>query len=116
MGSLRIHCEECGCDWFVYHANNWKAPEARRCPTCGAEIDPGTWERQVLRGFGEMEEANIELIKDHEQYKSSLFTVAYIPSKPLPSGEIEELRSKVEELTEAVESFRTVAQHIIGIY
>ena len=118
MGNLKIHCEECGCDWVVYHRDNWKAPEARRCPTCGAEIEPGTWERQVLRGFGEMEDANLELVKDHEQYKTSLFTVSYIPSKPLPdrSGELEELRNKVEELTEAVEGLPTVAQHIIGIY
>ena len=58
---------------------DWKDWKARTCPVCGKSIDPGTWDRQVLRAFGEMEDANIELLKDHQQSHGTLFTVSYIP-------------------------------------
>ena len=79
MGHLLIHCDTCGCDWNVYHRDNWKDWRARTCPACGKSVDPGTWEMSVLKAFGEMEDANLELTKDHDQSHEALFTVSYMP-------------------------------------
>lgn len=82
MGLLSIHCGGCGSDWEVYHMSNFKDWRARTCPVCGESIDPGTWDRQILRAFGEMEDANLELAKDHRQYDRTLFTVNYTERRP----------------------------------
>ena len=108
MGHLSIHCDGCGSDWIIYHRDNWKDWKARTCPVCGESIDPETWDRQILRAFGEMEDANLELVKDHEQYKGTLFTVSYIPDVVFPNKDpdLDPLKEMVEELSSGVESLQ----------
>ena len=114
MGHLKIHCDGCGSDWVVYHRDDWKDWKARTCPVCGKSIDPGTWERSVLRGFGEMEDANIELMKDHTGSHGTLFTVSYIPDVVFPnrSGETDQLREEIGDLRDDVNSLRTVVTRL----
>ena len=103
MGHLSIHCGGCGSDWIVYHRDDFKNWKARTCPVCGKATNPQTWEKQVLRAFGEMEDAGMELVKDHTQLHGTLFTVGYVPDVAFPSeddmrGEIENLRSIVMKM------------------
>lgn len=109
MGKLLIHCDECGSDWFVYHRDNWKDWKARTCPVCGESIDPGTWERSVLKAFGEMEDANIELEKDFTQSDGSYFRVSYIPDAVVRhkrnTEEMDLLREEIEELRSLVTGY-----------
>lgn len=115
MGHLKLRCDACGTDWVVYHRDDWKDWRARTCPACGKSIDPGTWERQVLRGFNEMEDANIELVKDHMQSHGTLFTVGYVPDVMFPNRE--KALEAVEQLREDVDSLRnTVSKLIDGVF
>ncbi len=106
MGHLSIYCESCGSNWNVYHRDDWKDWKSRTCPVCGKMIDPGTWDRQILRAFGEMEDANCELVKDHTQSHEPLFTVSYIPDVLFPNRgnteEIEGLRDEIDNLQAVV--------------
>lgn len=85
MGRLSIYCDSCGGSWEVLHRDNWKDWRARTCPICGKSIDSGTWEKSVLRAFGEMEDANLELMKNHVQYHGAIFTVDYISDVIFPN-------------------------------
>ena len=85
MGHLKITCDGCGESWSVYCRDNWKDWRARTCPICGRSIDSQTWARFVLRAFGEMNDANIELMKDHSQSHGTLFTVDYISDAIFPN-------------------------------
>lgn len=96
MGRLKIHCCNCGCEWDVYHRDNWKDWKSRTCPSCGEEIDPETWENQILNAFGEMEESNIELQKDHDQQHKTMFLVGYMPD--IAINELEEIRREIDAL------------------
>lgn len=121
MGHLSIHCDGCGSDWIVYHRDDWKGWKSRTCPVCGKSIDPGTWERSVLCAFGEMEDANLELSKDHAQSHGTLFTVSYIPDVIFPNKgdteEIDQLREEVEDLKDGIENLRSVVSKLIdGIF
>lgn len=110
MGHLKIHCDNCGSDWIVYHRDDWKDWRARNCPMCGESIDSQTWDEQILPAFGAMEDANRELFKDHTGYHGTLFTVTYEPDIIYPNKNdgIEELRELIEELQDELEmnSFR----------
>ena len=111
MGHLSIHCGGCGSDWIVYHRDDFKDWKARTCPVCGKTIDSQTWEKNVLRAFGEMEDANMELVKDHAQTHGTLFTVSYIPDVSFQnSGVAEELG----HLREEVESLRRVVMRLVS--
>ena len=79
MGHLSIHCSFCGSEWIVYHRDDWKDWKARTCPVCGKSIPEKTWSLSVLKGFNEMEDASLELVKDYEQDHGTLFTVSYVP-------------------------------------
>lgn len=120
MGHLKIHCDGCGSDWIVYHRDDWKDWKARTCPVCGKSIEPGTWEKSVLRAFGEMEDANLELSKDHAQYDGALFTVSYIPDVIFPNKdeELDRLRAETDDLMEAVESLQSMIVDLVkgGLY
>jgi len=118
MGHLKISCDGCGSSWIVYHRDDWKGWKARTCPVCGKAIDPGTWERQVLRGFGEMEDANLELMKDHTQSHGTLFTVSYIPDVVFPNKDdrLDFLQEEVEDLKENLNKLTTVAQRFINSF
>ena len=120
MGHLKIHCDGCGSDWIVYHRDDWKDWKARTCPVCGKSIEPGTWEKSVLRAFGEMEDANLELSKDHAQYDGALFTVSYIPDVIFPNKdeEVDRLRAETDDLMEAVESLQSMIVDLVkgGLY
>ena len=111
MGQLKIHCDACGSDWIVYHRDNWKDWKARTCRVCGKSVDPGTWERSVLKGFNEMEDANIELVKDHTQSHGTLFSVSYVPDVVFPNKETSET---VEKLREDVEDLRSIVEKLIN--
>lgn len=114
MGHLKIHCDGCGSDWVVYHRDNWKDWKARTCPTCGKSIDQGTWDRQVLRAFGEMEDANLELVKDHTGYNGTLFTVSYIPDVVFPNVDrTGQLQEEIRELKEGLEDLRSVVTRLL---
>lgn len=109
MGHLKIHCDCCGSDWVVYHRDNWKDWKARTCPVCGKSIDPWTWERSVLTAFGEMEDANLELVKDHTQSHGTLFTVSYIPDVMFPNrDQTGRLQEEVGIMKEDLEYLRAV--------
>ena len=115
MGHLSIHCDSCGSDWIVYHRDDWKHWKARTCPVCGKSIDQGTWERQILRAFGEMEDANRELMKDHAQYHGSMFTVSYIPdvvfSTKTQSDIVSQLREEIADLKNTmIQIFTSLAE------
>ena len=110
MGHLKIHCGGCGSDWIVYHRDDWKDWKARTCPVCGKSIDPETWDRQVLRAFGEMEDASLELVKDYTQSHGTLFTVSYIPDVVFPhhSDDMKSILEGLESLNESLENLRGV--------
>lgn len=118
MGHLSIHCDGCGSDWTVYHRDDWKGWKARTCPVCGKSIDPGTWDRQVLRAFGEMEDANLELVKDHTQSHGTLFTVSYIPDVIFPNKgnteEVDQLREEIEDLKDGIDNLRSIVEKLIN--
>lgn len=115
MGKLSIHCDGCGSDWIVYHRDDWKNWKSRTCPVCGKEIDPGTWNRQILPAFNGMEDANIELMKDHTQSHGTLFTVSYIPDVVFPnhSDDLESIREGLESLSEDLDNLRGVMTKVI---
>ena len=110
MGHLKIYCDSCGGDWVVYHRDDWKSWKARTCPICGHQIDGETWERQILPAFGEMEAANLELMKDHSGYHRPLFTVNYESDSIFPNKcrtdivdqIIEALREEPERILESI--------------
>lgn len=112
MGKLSIHCNGCGSDWVVYHRDNWKNWRSRTCPVCGKSVDPGTWERFVLPAFGSLEDANIELYKDHNQGHGTLFTVSYIPEVLFPDAG-EDMREEIENLKGSVETLSGVMRKLI---
>ena len=125
MGKLSIHCYGCGTEWDVLHRDDWKHWKARTCPVCGKEIDPGTWSRYILPAFNGMEDANIELMKDHTQSHGTLFTVSYIPDVVFPDAEdddpvreeVESLREDIEDLKVGIEDLqRTVTNMFEGIF
>ena len=107
MGHLKIHCDGCGYDWTVYHRDDWKDWKARTCPMCGESISQDTWDSHVLRAFGEMEDANLELMKDHSQYHGTLFTVGYTADVIYPNKSNNmELKEELEELREGIDGMR----------
>lgn len=121
MGHLKIYCDGCGSEWNVYRRDDLHDHKARTCPVCGKSIDPGTWERQILRAFGEMEDATLELAKDHAQSHGTLFTVSYIPdvlfSKSKGSEDLDILREEVEDLKDGIDNLRSVTQKLIdGVF
>lgn len=118
MGHLNIHCNGCGSDWIVYHRDDWKNWKARTCPVCGKSIDPGTWDRSVLKAFGEMEDATIELVKDHTQSHGTLFTIGYVPDVMLPdrSEEDDHLRADIEDVKDGIESLRKMVTRLDSIF
>lgn len=121
MGHLQIHCDCCGSDWSVYHRDDWKDHKARTCPVCGKSIDSGTWERQVLRAFGEMEDANLELVKDNAQYHGTLFTVGYVPDVIFPNKaqteELNQLREDISDLTDSLDNLKNIVTKLIdGVF
>ena len=103
MGHLKIYCDSCGSTWNVYSRDDWKDRRFRQCPVCGVCIERQTWERQILRAFGEMEDSTRELLKDHTGSHMPLFTVSYIPDVIFPNREphgISAIREYIEELKE----------------
>lgn len=77
MGFLKIRCGHCGKRWKVDAASEFNHEEARTCPRCGAQIDPQTWNNQVLPALGQMEDANRELHKDALGYGNTRFKIGY---------------------------------------
>lgn len=63
MAFMRIHCGVCGRVWEVYNHGNWKADSARTCPGCFAEVDKTHWEQNILPVFGEMNDAERDMMK-----------------------------------------------------
>lgn len=78
MAYLRIHCENCGGKWEIYHRDNWNDDKARQCPHCFAKIDRQLWQKEVLPAFGAAHDLNAELIKDHVGNHRPLFSVDII--------------------------------------
>ena len=74
MAYLRIHCENCGGTWEIYHRDDWKTDKAMQCPHCFAKIERSTWTHDILPAFSAVQEANAELFKDHTGYHDPLFT------------------------------------------
>lgn len=77
MGLLNIKCGYCGGTWQVYGRDQWRERRARTCPHCGSAVERQTWEDQVLPAFGQMMDANRELLKLHTGYHGVLFQVNY---------------------------------------
>ena len=81
MAILRIHCRSCGGKWEVYSRDNWKGDNARKCPHCFKEIPRDLWERDILPAFGEVIDANAELLKDHTGNRRPLFAFDVIADR-----------------------------------
>lgn len=121
MGHLSIRCNGCGSDWVVYHREDFHDFKCRTCPVCGKMISLETWKRQVLRGFGEMEDANRELFRDHVENHGTLFTVSYIPDVSFPNSsgsmETEVLREEIEDLKDGIDNLRTIVKKLVeGVF
>ena len=81
MGYLRIKCHECGGYWEAY-SYNIKDDHLRMCPHCCKEIDRQTWNTHIIPAFSRMEEATMELQRDHDEYPGvALFTLQYRTGK-----------------------------------
>ncbi|MBQ9732782.1 MAG: hypothetical protein IJV74_00945 [Clostridia bacterium] len=81
MGVLKIHCYKCG-GRFSVNGGMVKHSEANVCPYCYTTLPREIWERIVLPAFGELEDANRELVKEHSGYVDvPLFQIGYVPSK-----------------------------------
>lgn len=80
MGRLRIYCGNCKNYWEVYSRDDWKSWRARTCPVCSAEVNSSIWEENILKGFGELEDGNRELLKEISRDDDSPagFGVSYI--------------------------------------
>ena len=101
MGYMTVDCNTCGGSWNVYHVTNWSDDVTRTCPHCFAEIDPQTWENQVLPAFGSMTDANMELLRDNLGQHTPLFRIHYTEDQELPDPQqqrIRELEARLEEL------------------
>ena len=62
---------------MVYHER------ANSCPFCGAEIYRGTWDRVVIPAFAAMEEANMDLLREHTGYPDiPLLQISYLAHRP----------------------------------
>ena len=78
MAFIRIHCDNCGGSWEIYHRDNWNKDEARQCPHCYEEIDRQIWKKEIIPAFAAVEDANGELYKDSTGCRRPLFTVDFI--------------------------------------
>ena len=78
MAYMKIHCGYCGQHWEIYDRDDYVGHKARTCPHCGSQIDDQTWVSQILPGFGQIRDANMELMKDHTGYHKPIFTVDVI--------------------------------------
>lgn len=76
MGFLKILCS-CGRTWEVY-GHQIKDDRINQCPHCFSMIDRQTWDNQIIPAFGEMQDANRELVKDSTGYNSKLFQVEFL--------------------------------------
>lgn len=114
MGHLKIRCGGCGSDWIVYHRDDWKDWKARTCPVCGKSIPSGTWERQVLRAFGEMEDTARDLVNDHVGSHGTLFTVDYISDVVFPNDD-GGIREEIEDLRETIDGIRGVVKKLLNV-
>ena len=82
MGVLKVQCYKCRSRYQI-NAGMIHHIEANKCPYCFAELPRDTWERIVVPAFGELEDANRELYKEHSGYiDTPLFQIGYTPSKP----------------------------------
>lgn len=114
MGMLRIHCDYCGQAWEVYHRDNWSEPQTRECPHCFTAIDPRTWER-VVEAFADMNDANMELLKNHTQEHKPLFTVEYVEDYQFRDRHAEtltDIQAQLYALQDAVEALPQVVVDI----
>lgn len=66
MGFLRVTCPKCRGRWYSYQPQDERA---NVCPHCFAEIDRQTWDSQILPGYGQMEDANRELLKAGQLFR-----------------------------------------------
>ena len=68
-----------------------------------------------------MEDANLELVKDHTQSHGTLFTVSYIPDVIFPNKEnteaVDQLREEVEDLKDGIDNLRKIVTKLIdGVF
>lgn len=116
MGHLVIQCDNCGTSWNIYHRDNWKDWKARTCPMCGESINRDTWDKYILSAFGEMEESNLELVKDHTQYHGTLFTVGYEPDVLYPnrSDRGDQIHEELGEMRDSIDNLKSVTTKLIN--
>lgn len=72
-----------------------------------------------MKAFGDMENANLELTKDHTQSHGTLFTVSYIPDIVFPnrSEETDRLREEIQDLKDGIDALRGVVKKLIdGVF
>lgn len=114
MGHLQIHCYGCGHEWSVYHRDDLRDWKIRTCPVCGKKVSQRTWDRDVLTAFDQLENANLELARDHTQDHGTLFSVAYVPDVIFPEAEKENgLREEISDLRESVDSIKNVVGQLL---
>ena len=68
-----------------------------------------------------MEDANLELTKDHAQSHGTLFTVGYVPDVIFPnkgnSEEVDQLREEIEDLKDGIDNLRSIVSKLIdGVF
>ena len=86
MTFLRVHCAGCGRKWDVYK-HSIKSEFSRECPNCYRQVDEQLWQSQVIPAFCSVDDANIELLKEHHSSNKDdkpLFTIDVITGKHNP--------------------------------
>ena len=66
-----------------------------------------------------MEDANIELLKDHEQSHGTHFTVSYIPDVIFPNKDdrTDQLQEEIEDLRDGIDNLREIVKKLIdGVF
>jgi hypothetical protein len=72
-----------------------------------------------------MEDASLELVKDHDQLHGTLFSISYIPDVVFPNAkggdpvrdEVEDLRDEIEDLKNGIEDLQRIVTNMCeGIF
>lgn len=75
---IQVKCHGCRKVWEVYPRGEWQNENNAVCPFCGLQIEPQTWEREIVPAFGAFLDANRELLKDVTGYGAPRFKVNFI--------------------------------------
>lgn len=70
----KIHCHNCGNDYYVYWSEMNKQ-HIVNCPHCDAKMDAKMWEH-IIDAMGTVNDLNYHFRKYHEERSEDLFSVS----------------------------------------